>query len=323
MLRSLFIVGFVLAAFAGLPTTADAGSRVALLVANASYVHTTALNNPPNDVELLGRTLRQAGFDKVIVLKNLGRDAMVKALRDFEDKVAEADIALIYFSGHGIEIGGENYLVPVDAGLLSDRDIADETVSLDRVLASVEGAKRLRLVILDACRNNPFLPAMLRTKLTRSVNRGLARVEPPTADTLVAFAAKAGTTAIDGEGSNSPFASALAVRLPEPGVDVQFALRKVRDDVLAATGRQQEPFSYGSLGGEAIAIVPLGQAAGDSAKRPLEAPGSQNPSTYSGPTVAALVTEKAGNASPCTDIGASLAAVGINPVPLSIAEESP
>jgi Caspase domain len=154
-----------------------------------------------------------------------------------------------------MEVGGVNYLVPVDAKLASDFDIADEAMSLDRISQAIEPARRLRLVILDACRDNPFAKVMKRSIATRSVGRGLAKVEPGASDTLVAFAAKAGSVATDGDGADSPFTTALVKHLTTPGLDLRLALGKVRDDVLAATHRKQEPFVYGSLGGSTVALV--------------------------------------------------------------------
>ena len=234
------------------PAVAD--KRVALLIGNGSYLAVPALANPRNDVKLLESALESAGFDEVRVAFDLGQKPMLKALNAFADVAADADIAVIYYSGHGLEMGGVNYLVPVDATLAADTDVPDETVTLERVMQALDGAKRLKLVILDACRTNPFL-ALIKIKGGRkAIERGLAPVEPAGSDTLVAFAAKAGTPAYDGDGENSPFAAALANRLVAPGDDVEIALRKVRDDVLAATHNRQEPFKYGSLGG---AIIPL------------------------------------------------------------------
>ena len=153
-----------------------ADKRVALLIGNANYVAVPALKNPPNDVALMKAAFEGAGFDKVVTAADVGRAGMVEALRAFEDETGDADIAVVYFSGHGLEMNGENYLVPVDAKLTSDRDVADEAVTLDRLMQATEGAHQLRLVILDACRNNPFLSKMAHSK-TRAISRGLAR--PP------------------------------------------------------------------------------------------------------------------------------------------------
>ena len=238
--------------------TADAAlaaKRVALLIGNAGYANVARLTNPPNDVATMKATFEAAGFDSVVGATDLGHDALIKALRSFADQAQGADIAIVYYSGHGLELNGQNYLVPVDAKLASDRDVEDEAVTLDRVMHSLDGAKKLKLVILDACRNNPFLAGMARADGSRAVDRGLARIEPATTDTLVAYAAKAGTTASDGDGQDSPFTAALAKHLVEPGIDIRLALGKVRDDVMAATSGRQEPFAYGSLGGQTVALA--------------------------------------------------------------------
>ncbi len=181
---------------------------------------------------------------------------MRRALREFSDLTRNADVGVVYFAGHGIEVGGNNYLIPIDAVLERDIDVDDETVSLDRVLRMVEPAKHLRLVILDACRENPFSETIKRTMAMRSIGRGLAKVEPTMTDTLIAFAAKAGSTAQDGAGPNSPFTTALLKHLAEPGLDVRIAFGRVRDEVRLNTDNEQEPFVYGSLGGSITALVP-------------------------------------------------------------------
>ncbi|WP_162243573.1 MULTISPECIES: caspase family protein [unclassified Rhizobium] len=241
-----------LSIFAFQAGVAEAAKRVALLIGNEKYEATSQLNNPANDVELMKQSFEDAGFDTVTTVHDVDRGSMVKALRDFEDTATGADVAIIYYSGHGMEMNGENFLLPVDVSLKTDKDVEDEAIPLDRVQRSLEGATRLKLVILDACRNNPFEQSMTRSISTRAVSRGLARVEPESADLLVAFASKAGTVAMDGEGKNSPFATALSKYLTEPGVDVRIALGKVRDEVVSATNREQEPFVYGSLGGAQI-----------------------------------------------------------------------
>jgi uncharacterized protein len=244
------------------PALAD--KRVALLIGNAAYSATAALQNPINDVELMGRAFANAGFDSVDIVTDADRGEMITALRNFEDKATGSDIAVIYYSGHGMEMAGQNYLIPVDARLKTDRDVVDEAVTLERAQLALEGVKKLRVVILDACRNNPFETTMKRSYSLKAVTRGLSRVEPGI-NTLIGFAAKAGTVADDGAGPSSPYAAALANRLVQPGVDVQIAFRQVRDDVLEATGQNQEPFVYGSLGGLALPLskhtpAPLGMA---------------------------------------------------------------
>ena len=229
------------------------------MIGNAAYRASgmTPLPNPPRDAEAMAALFRELGFAHVAVHDDLDHGGMLRALRDFEREAERADWAVVYFAGHGIEINGMNYLIPVDAQLRSDRDVPEEAVPLNRVLARLEGAKRLRLVILDACRDNPFLARMTRSaSLTRSVTRGLAPIEDNDlpAGTMVAFAARAGQVAEDGEGGNSPFVQALTRRMREPGVEINLLFRRVRDDVLAKTGRRQEPFVYASLPGEELFI---------------------------------------------------------------------
>jgi hypothetical protein len=224
--------------------------RVALIVGNGAYQHASSLANPPNDAVDLEQTFLRIGFD-VTRVSNADRLGFLKALRAFEDKVAGADIAVIYYAGHGIEIDGSNYLIPVDAKLERDLDVEDEAVALARVLQTVREAKRLKLVLLDACRANSFENRMKRTFATRAIGRGLNNLQPA-GSTVVAYSAKQGTLAEDGFGRNSPFASSLLARLEQPGLEINFLFRAVRDDVLKTTNMRQEPYTYGSLGSEKI-----------------------------------------------------------------------
>ena len=249
--RLRFVVVFA-AMFVVGTTAAEAAKRVALLIGNQDYRSTTALKNPLNDVQLLQKTLVDAGFDDVQVATDLDLQEMRKVLRAFEDKVEGAEVAVLYYSGHGMEMNGENYLIPVDAVLKSDKDVEDEAIALERAQRALNGASKFKLIILDACRNNPFLNTMTRSMGTRAVTKGLAKVEPEGADTLIAYASRAGTVALDGNGENSPFAEALAKYITQPGVDVRIALGQVRDEVVKVTQRRQEPFVYGSLGGAQI-----------------------------------------------------------------------
>ena len=177
-------------------------------------------------------------------------------MRDFADDARSADFAIVYFAGHGIEIQGTNYLIPIDAVLERDIDAFDEAIPLDRLLNVIEPAKQLRLVILDACRDNPFAKTMKHAVASRAIDRGLAKVEPMSPNTLIAYAAKAGSTAADGNSKNSPFTAALVKYLPTPGLDLRMAFGFVRDDVMKVTRNRQEPFIYGSLGGNDVALVP-------------------------------------------------------------------
>ncbi|GLH78026.1 hypothetical protein SSBR45G_29340 [Bradyrhizobium sp. SSBR45G] len=249
--------GYILAAallLAGHPALAE--KRVALVIGNSAYQNVPQLTNPANDGAVMTATFKNAGFDVVDYRRDLTARETRRALRDFADAARDADIAVVYYAGHGMEVEGSNYLIPIDARLERDTDVYDETLSLDRILVAVEPAKKLRLVILDACRDNPFSRNMQRTVATRSLGRGLAKVEPTSPNTLVAYSAKAGSTAQDGDGKNSPFTLALSRHIATPGLDVRKAFGFVRDEVLKSTANRQEPFVYGSLGGEDVPLVP-------------------------------------------------------------------
>jgi hypothetical protein len=247
---------FLAAALLLLCQPALADKRVALVLGNGAYQNVPQLPNPANDSAMIAATLKDAGFDVVDSRHDLSAVEMRRALRDFSDRARDADIALIYYAGHGLEVDGTNYLIPVDAKLERDADVYDEALSLDRILVAAEPAKQLRLVILDACRDNPFTKNMKKTVALRSIGRGLAKIEPTTSNTLIAYSAKAGSTAMDGDGGNSPFTIALSKHLTTPGLDVRKAFGFVRDDVMKLTSNRQEPFVYGSLGGDDVPLVP-------------------------------------------------------------------
>jgi uncharacterized caspase-like protein len=171
---------------------------------------------------------------------------MRKALVEFGRKADGSNIAIVFYAGHGMEAGGENWLIPTDAELQSDTDVESEAISLRSVNLQVGKARQLGLIILDACRNNPFASKMKRALSTRAVERGLVRTEP-TDNVLVAYAARDGTTALDGTGRNSPFTTALLHHIETPGLEISFLFRRVRDDVMSATKREQQPFVYSSL----------------------------------------------------------------------------
>lgn len=243
----------VLSIGAASPALAD--KRVAMVIGNSAYKNVNPLPNPSKDAASIGDMLKKAGFDVVDSRQDVGVADMKKMIRDFSDKVADADVAVVFYAGHGIEIDGTNYVLPVDTRLERDIDVEDEAVSLDRIIRTIEPAKKLRLVILDACRDNPFSTTMKRSVNSRGIERGLAKVEPSNPNTLIAYAAKAGSTASDGTGEHSPFTTALLVQLPVPGQDLRKSLGYVRDAVLKATSNKQEPFVYGSLGGDDVALV--------------------------------------------------------------------
>src|SRR6266581_5910177 len=246
---------------------AFAEKRVALVIGNSAYENVARLGNPANDATAITATLKEAGFDVVDSRRHLNIADMRRAFRDFSDKARDADVAVVYFAGHGIEVDGANYVIPVDAAMERDLDVYDEAFPLDRILATIEPAKQLRLVILDACRLNPFAKTMKRTIGSRAVGRGLARVEPNSPNTLIAFASKADSIASDGDSKNSPFTSALVKHIATPGLDLRKAFGFVRDDVLKTTSNRQEPYVYGSLGGDDVPLVP-GKSAAPSTSAP-------------------------------------------------------
>ena len=267
-LAPLIAVGLLVAS---LP--AHAGTRVALVIGNASYQNVSTLTNPANDATVIAETLRSIGFDSVEETSNLDNTAFRKALRTFATRASGADTALVYYAGHGVEVDGRNYLVPVDATLAQATDAEFEAIPLDSVRTAVSGATNLRLVILDACRNNPF--KLASTDGTRAVGRGLARVEPG-ANEIIAYAAREGTVASDGAGANSPYATALVKHLKQPGLDVRLLFGEVRDEVIAATGRAQEPFIYGTLGGKPVYLSePPPAPAPSESSAPAEGPATR------------------------------------------------
>jgi len=252
------MIGAAISSMVLVPATALAYKRVALIVGNSSYQAVPQLPNPSRDASSVAKMFRDAGFDSVEIQLNVGNLEFKRAIRKFEAMADHADIAVVYYAGHGLEIGGTNYLIPVDARLASDRDADDEAIPLERLVSSADGARRLRLVILDACRDNPFVTTMRRERkvAARGVTGGLGKVEPTSTDTLIAYAAKAGSTADDGDGQHSPFTTAVLKNLTVPGLDVRLAFGRVRDDVLKMTSSRQEPFVYGSLGGGNVSLVP-------------------------------------------------------------------
>ena len=233
-----------------LPSTPQpAGPRkVALIVGNGAYQNVAPLANPPRDAKLIASTFRELGFATVTTAPDLGRDRFFATLHEFGVEAEKADWAVVYYAGHGMEIGGVNYLIPVDARLKADSDAETQAVALEQVIAAVAGAKKLRLVMLDACRDNPFEKTMQRTIALKLVNRGFSNIEPE-AGFMVVYAAKHGETALDGDSKNSPFATVLARVIKEPKIEVRKLFDIVRDDVWKATNRTQQPFTYGSLPG--------------------------------------------------------------------------
>ena len=227
------------------PVIDHAGVRVALVIGNSHYKAVDALANPERDAKLLADAFNRSGFAKVQLVIDGTRDGLLAALKSFAADAANADWAVVYYAGHGIELDGSNYLVPIDVKYENDADIPKESLALDEILNAVGAASKLRLVILDACRENPFV-AELKGSQASGAGRGLARIEPESG-TLVAFATKHGHLATDGAGEDSPFATALVRRIAMPGLEISQMFRLVHDDVYAGTEKKQEPFTYGQL----------------------------------------------------------------------------
>ena len=244
--------------------------QVALVVGNSTYAHIGRLPNPENDAVDMAAALRRIGFEVTTEL-DTDRVELTEALRAFTRQSAGADVSLVFYAGHGLEMDGMNYLVPIDARLERDVDVRYETVTLDDLLVSTVGA-RLRLVILDACRNNPLARSMQRTVASRSVSGGsFGQLDEDLLgdETLVAYAAAAGTTAADGTGRNSPYTAALLAHLDEP-LEILTLFRRVRARVLEATNGEQRPHEYQSLlrehylsGAPAVEAVTVEAAAPD------------------------------------------------------------
>jgi hypothetical protein len=259
---------FCLALLAG-GTPANAETRIALVIGNSEYTgpSTPRLRNPINDARIIAEALRKTGFDSVVLKENATKVGMRAAVRDFSQRAASADVSVVYYAGHGVEVSGVNYLIPIDAQIGHGTDLPFETISLNDLENTVR-PRRLSLVIIDACRENPF-EIQMATGQTRSVSRGLAPPPETSGDTLVVYSARSGTVATDGAGANSPFALAMARRIQSPGLEIGLLLRQVRDDVLASTQNTQQPFTYGSLGGEAFYFLP--PATNEAAAEPVDA----------------------------------------------------
>jgi Caspase domain len=241
------------------------GSRVALVIGNGAYRKVPELPNPPRDASDVGDALERMGF-AVTRLTNADLAQTKKALADFGEAAAHAEAAIVFYAGHGIEAGGENWLIPVDAEIATDADARNRAISLRSVVGVVDKATSLGLIILDACRDNPFVVQSVADALpvgsdtpaptkSRSISRGLAPTDP-SGNVLIAFSAKDGTTAQDGDGRNSPFTSALLRHIEQSGLEVTFLFRVVRDEVMKTTNGTQQPYVYGSLSKESIYLKP-------------------------------------------------------------------
>src|SRR6267378_1769824 len=232
-------------------TTASAEKRVAFVVGNGTYKNVAPLPNPAIDAKAMASALRNVGFE-VVEGSNLTRDKMTERLLDFGKKAQGADVALFFYAGHGIAISGTNYLLPIDADIKSEMDVKlGAAINIDLTLDQTMSDAKVKLVFLDACRDNPFAAKIKSNSATRSVNvqTGLAEMKSGEG-TMIAFATGPGQTALDGqEGSNSPFTRALLANIATPGVEIQQAMTKVRAQVNEETARNQLPWGHTNLTG--------------------------------------------------------------------------
>lgn len=243
----LLLVGFCLA-LTFLPIKAFAGTRLALVLGNSHYQAVPVLDNPANDAADLAKALRSIDFD-VIEQRDGTREAMANAVRDFSKRLSGADVALFFYAGHGLQMNGENYLVPVDAKIETPADVRFNTVNLTDIQQEMEGSGRANIIILDACRNNPFLDKLARSA-RGTPSRGLGRVDASGQGSLIVYSTQPNNIALDGVGRNSPFTTALLKHIATPGIEVRQMLSRVRGDVLAATDQKQTPWDSSSLVGD-------------------------------------------------------------------------
>ena len=286
MIRALLaaIAASFVVAIAGAP--AAAADRVALVIGNGAYTFAGRLTNPANDATDMAKALREIGFD-VVDGTDLDRRAMeAQVSREFFRKLGDARVALFFYAGHGMQVGGKNYLIPVDAKLEQAGDLALDTIEVSVVLQQMEVRERVNLVFLDACRDNPLSRSFARSLGASRVGRHRPgpRLDPECGwNHDHAFATQPDAVALDSTGHNSPFTTALLKRIRAPGVDVSVMMRQVRNDVLAATGRRQVPWDHSSLT-DAVFLVQ------DAGKPP---PSAAAPPAAPSPAAQPLTTEAA------------------------------
>ncbi|HZC94628.1 MAG TPA: caspase domain-containing protein, partial [Bradyrhizobium sp.] len=251
-------------------SAANAEKRVAFVVGNGAYKNVAQLPNPPVDAKAMAGVLRNVGFE-VVEGTNLTRDKMTEKLLDFGKKAQGADVAVFFYAGHGIAISGTNYLLPVDADIKSEMDVKlGAAINIDLTLDQTMSDAKVKLVFLDACRDNPFAAKIKSNSATRSVAVGSGLAEMKSGEgTLIAFATGPGQTALDGqEGTNSPFTRALIANIAAPGVEIQQAMTKVRAQVNEETNKGQLPWGHTNLIGSVYLNGPPAAPAASSAAAP-------------------------------------------------------
>jgi len=273
MIMRFWIAAMSVVALLASGNAALADKRVAFVVGNGAYKNVPQLPNPVIDAKSMSKVLRSVGFD-VVEGVNLTRDKMTEKLLDFGKKAEGADVAVFFYAGHGIAVNGTNYLLPVDADLRSEMDVKlGAAINVDVTLEQTMADAKVKLVFLDACRDNPFAAKIRSAKATRSVSvqSGLAEMKSGEG-TLIAFATGPGQTALDGEnGTNSPFTRALVANITQPGVEIQQAMTKVRAQVNEETNKNQLPWGHTNLIGS-VYLNPLGVPS-EKAEAPSTPPG--------------------------------------------------
>lgn len=255
----------VLPALTGGTAFAAPDKRVALVIGNGGYEKAAALGNPPKDAKAIADGLRELGF-QVVEGYDLTLDPMVRKIRDFGTAAVDADMVMVFYAGHGVQVNGVNFLLPVDAKLADERDLAREAIPAEEVMRELRTARGTRVVILDACRDNPFLTRMTRSLGTRSAGatRGIARMQTE-GGSLIAYATKEDSVAEDGRGEHSPYTLALLKHMKTPGLELRLMFGRVATTVKETTAGRQEPFIYDGLGGNEVYLKPV-------AKEPAVAP---------------------------------------------------
>ncbi len=249
-------IGIVILLFLCGPVSADAQKRVALVIGNSAYRNAGFLANPVRDAKAVAAAFRENGFTEVLEGYDLTKPQFEAQLKRFGDEALGSEWAIIYFAGHGISVGGETYVLPIDVMLTRPEHVEDEAISLARLRAKASGAKTLRLILLDSCRNNPFLARMAAIGGSkRAVSRGLARPSEPESGELIVYSTRENDVADDGSDGHSPFTAAFLQHLPEPGLEVNFLFRKIRSSVLKATNGGQDPAIYASLSDSQLFFV--------------------------------------------------------------------
>jgi uncharacterized protein len=279
--RVLIVLLFAMNWLGAVSSPADAGVRLALVLGNSKYEAVPVLDNPSNDAADLAQALRRVGFE-VIEQRDATREAMAKAVRDFSERLRGADVALFFYAGHGLQMNGENYLLPVDARIESAADVRFNTINLSDIQQEMDGAGRANIIILDACRNNPFADKLARGG--RGVTtRGLGRIDATGEGSLIVYSTQPNNVALDGAGRNSPFTAALLNHIATPGLEVRQMISKVRGDVLQSTDRRQTPWDSSSLVGD---VYLAGSPAAVAVTTPQQSPAVAN--NAAAPAVAAM-----------------------------------